>query len=505
VAYLASTGAQLLSVLVCWACDPADPAPGDAPADSTPPTDTAELSTADTATTPVPIQRWMGGATLPAGITLAGEAFGDYTGYITALGGDATGDGHRDVLVASGARSGGAAVSGTIYVVPGPITADRSLADDAIRLYGVEQPGEATPSLAWLGDLDGDGWGDLAVGEPGSTTTGFLHVVRGPVTTTGPLSERGEAWTGEAPSDGAGVDVASAGDVTSDGRADVIVGAYRVSGPLTFSAGAAYVLAGPAAGPGSLGDAACKLAGHVSGMSFGTAVAGGGDVDGDGVADVLVGSDTAGGQAHGGVYVFRGPLSGQRLASDADARLFGHDSWNQPGRFRGTIAWGDLDGDGRDDVIVGDHRDGLEAGEDRGGVYVVFAPGVTGEVDLDDAPAILTGTAMDESAGATVAAIGDTDGDGVGEVVVGAPGAQPAGFGSGRISVHYGPWSGTADIADTASAWWDGAGLAWWVGYGLAGGADVTGDSAPDLLLGARGADGDVPDSGSVFLIPGVL
>jgi hypothetical protein len=486
------------------ACDRSDPT---AAVDTEIPGATGDTASpvTDTATESLPILRWSGGATLPAGHVLGGEVTGDYVGYMAAIAGDATGDGRRDLLVGSAARSGGEAISGTVYVVPGPIDADRSLATESIALYGVEQPGEATPSVAWLGDLDGDGWGELAIGEPGETTPGFVHIVRGPIVASASLDEVGEEWTGVASGDGAGVDVAAAGDVTGDGLRDLVVGAYRVAGTFTSDAGAAYVLAGPSTGPGSLAGAACRITGDVTSLLLGTAVTGGADLDGDGVSDLLVGSDTDGGEDWGGVYVFRGPLAGDVVASDADARLYGHASWNRPGRFRGTIATGDLDGDGRDDVAVGDHHDGETPGDDRGGVYVVLGEHAAGDLDLATATAIVSGVATDESAGATVGAIGDTDGDGVGELLVGAPGAQPAGFGSGRVSLHYGPWSGSVTIADDAAAWWDGAGLAWWVGYGLAGGLDVSGDAGPDLVLGARGADGDEVDSGAIYVVPGAF
>ena len=133
-----------------------------------------------------------------------------------------------------------------------------------------------------------------------------------------------------------------------------------------------------------------------------------------------------------------------------------------------------------------------------------MGPDLTGEIDLDEAEVILTGVSVDDSAGSTVDTIGDIDGDGQGELLVGSPGAQPYGFGSGRAYLVYGPWGGTSSLADSAAAWWDGADNAWWVGYGLAGGTDLTGDGTPDLVLGARGADGDEDDSGSVFLLPGV-
>jgi hypothetical protein len=452
----------------------------------------------------VPAVRWSGQKTLPDGLTLAGEALGDYVGYVVDPQGDVTGDAHPDLVIASAARSGGLAVTGTVYVVPGPITDDLSLATDAFGLYGIGQPGEATPSAGWLGDIDGDGVGDLIVGEPATTTSGDVHIVRGPVTASATLNAPDGAWTGEDSADGAGVDVAAAGDVTGDGLPDVLVGAYRASGTNTFEAGAVYVLAGPAWGPGTLADAACIIRGERVNDHLGTAVVGDADFDGDGVSDIAMGADSPGGRPTGGVYVVRGPMMGEWEADLADARLFGGNAWNWPGRFRGTIDAGDLDGDGLADLAVGDHHDGENGGDDLGSVSIVMGPDLVGEIDLDDAAVILSGVSVDDSAGSTVDTIGDVDGDGQGELLVGSPGAQPYGFGSGRAYLVYGPWMGSSTLADAAAAWWDGPDNAWWVGYGLAGGADLTGDGTPDLVLGARGADGDEEDSGSVYLLPGV-
>ena len=98
-----------------------------------------------------------------------------------------------------------------------------------------------------------------------------------------------------------------------------------------------------------------------------------------------------------------------------------------------TFAGGDLNGDGLGDVILSAHLGGPG---DEGEAYLLYGP-VYGEIRMDTAPRILVGEETGDRAGARVTSLGDVNGDGLGDVAIGAP-AYPAGDGQGRVYISFG-------------------------------------------------------------------
>ncbi len=236
--------------------------------------------------------------------------------------GDVDGDGLADLV------AGTAGTAGTyVEVWHGPVTgtgaADASFATP-----------EAVAGLAILGDTDGDGIDDVAIGW--STQLYAVDVAFGPVTGT---FSADATLTGSA-MDGAGFTVAGGGDVDGDGLADLVVGgavgdgdpqAWLVTGlatgksRLSAAAAAQFTLEGP--GGAATATATSPL-----------------DLDGDCLDDVILG---AGGVAS--VYVYYGSVTGKHTAADADARL-----GDTGGNLGATLASaGDLDGDGWPDLLAG--------------------------------------------------------------------------------------------------------------------------------------------------------
>jgi FG-GAP repeat len=308
--------------------------------------------------------------------------------------------------------------------------------------------------------------------------------------------------------DGAGWSVARAGDVNGDGSPDLLVGAPTADPRGREDAGAAYVVLGPAAGlPTDLGRLAARgfrIDGAVPGARAGTAVAAAGDVDGDGFTDVLVGapawsdSDLANGT--GAAYLVRGgaALGDVDLAvPGAAVRLATGIPDDHTGMAVGSVP--DMDGDRRAELLVGAPR--------ADAAFVVFAASVRGDVDLANADIRLDGPAGSR-AGVALAGVPDMNGDGRGELAIGAPtfaaaGGRPAGRGyvvfgrAERGRVDLGALGGGGFPVLPAES--DGH-----LGLGVAAVGDITGDGRPDVAFGAPESDRNRrAQSGSVHVIAG--
>jgi len=302
-------------------------------------------------------------------------------------------------------------------------------------------PGDqAGRSLASGGDLDGDGLHDLVIGGIGTEGGGRAWVLHGPLSASGPLEAQADAVL--VPLDagrGGGMVVAAGGDLTGDGVPDLLLGLPREDG-VEDGAGAALILPGPFAG-GLDTDHGPRLLGEHRDDFAGADLAGPGDIDGDGLDDVLVGAwghDAAG--AFGGrAYLLLGPFAGETPLVDADVAIDGSATWDVLGfAVAGT---GDVDGDGRADIVLGAY--GNDAGGLSAGAAWMFSAPLEAS-RLADATARLEGVGVDTAAGWSVAGAGDTNGDGHADVLVGAPGA-------GAAALLLGPVSGTATL-ETADA-----------------------------------------------------
>jgi len=323
-----------------------------------------------------------------------------------------------------------------------------------------------------------------------------------------------------------GQSVASAGDVNGDGVPDVIVGAPFADANARTDSGSAFVVYG-GKGPGpidlhNLGARGYRIDGADQGDDAGFAVAGAGDVNGDGIDDVVVGAENVSLTA-GAAYVVYGQATAD--PSDVDLRsldargfsILGHSgSLIGEGDFLGWSvgAAGDVNDDGIDDVVVGAPGvDGAGDAVEEGAVYVIY-----GQQTPDPANVIagtqgargfqINGVGGNDRAGESVAAA-DVNGDGVGDVIVGAPGADNNGrTDSGSAYVVFGQrLADPADVELTAVGGRgfriDGQGAGDAAGLSVAGG-DVNGDGNADAIVGARLADNNGRmNSGSTYVVYG--
>jgi len=184
---------------------------------------------------------------------------------------------------------------------------------------------------------------------------------------------------------------------------------------------------GPVAGTVGLSAADCVLQGPGSSYEAGRAVAGGGDVNGDGYADVLV-SSVYDSSYRGVVWVIDGPMSGTLSLSGADATIQGASSSDYLGY--GISNAGDVDGDRKDDILVG-AMFGDSTTTDGGTAWLVLGP-VTGTVEVSvDAAASFGGAASSDYVGWSVDIVPDTDGDHFADLLIGAYGNDTWGSNSG--------------------------------------------------------------------------
>ena len=396
-----------------------------------------------------------------------GEAYGDYAGHYLALG-DINGDGDPDLLVGAYRRDSGGSSSGSVYVIYGPDTSGGSLINADEELIGTSgaQAGYALAS----GDTNGDGYDDvIAAGPYGNGTHGVLWVMQGPVTTAnfgtaydarwlptdggyccesidggfdvdgdgtddvlvsneavnsytgraylllGPFSGDHTAtasYTGSATGDQLGARVI-ARDFSGDGTEDFLLAA-PLSDELATNGGSVYLVHGPGTSSLTLGAGAedLRIRGSVGGAQFGDSV-GGGDLDGDGQEDLLVGATKLDQPATnaGAFYAFFNPGTGISKSSRADVSITGVYT-NQAIGFGGGGV--DMDGDGQQDLVMSGPFNASNSSYGNryysGITYVFYGP-MSGSYDTDDADSILYGAYYDAAGSAGVATDWDGDGD----------------------------------------------------------------------------------------------
>lgn len=307
----------------------------------------------------------------------------------------------------------------------------------------------------------------------------------------------------------AGYRVAAAGDVNGDGKADVIVGAPRASANGRKLSGSAFVLFGAGSpGPiplGALGARGLRIDGVAAGDLTGAAVARAGDVNGDGLDDLLVGAPGAGDAKH----AHRGAAQlvlGRSLGAIVDLAEPGAAAMVVTGAAAGDLlGWAvagadDVNGDGRPDIAIG--APGARSGERAasGATYVVTAP--SGELDaaaLGTAGYSIDGPSAGAGAGFSVALARDVNGDRRGDVLVGAPGAGAA------FTVFGQPAPASVDLAalgDRGSSMTAAASAG--AGFAVAALGDVNGDGLDDVAVGAPRAEArERKDAGSTFVVFG--
>ncbi len=322
--------------------------------------------------------------------------------------------------------------AGAAYLILGPATGTVSASTADAIFQGASATDAAGRSVS-MGDTNADGYADLIIGADGvSSDLGAIYVVHGPVTGTLSPSDADASLLGAGSALTVGWSVGVL-DFNGDGSDDVITGAY-LDGGCGSDSGGVYLFAGPLSGSIDTTSADGWLQCEATSSFTGDSVAGG-DFNGDGYDDALIGARAIddGGTDAGAAYVVYGSTSfpGTLDLSSADARLIGEQDNDHAGES--VSGAGDLDNDGRDDLLIGAHSN--DSGE-TGQLYVLTGP-VTGTLSLSTADATWPGEAAGDSAGHDVWGGGDINADGTPDVLVAAIGDDTNGSSAGAVYVLY--------------------------------------------------------------------
>jgi hypothetical protein len=431
-------------------------------------------------------------------------------GYSVAGAGDVNGDGYADVIVGAYGYTAGQLSEGAAFVFHGgatgiasgnPATADARIeSDQALQSLGY--------SVAGAGDVNGDGYADVIVGSMEFGSAQIFHGSAAGIPSGTPATAATRLESSQY-QDQFGQSVAGAGDVNGDGYADVIVGARGYDAGHTDE-GAAFLFHGSSTGVADAlaTGAAARLEADQVGAHLGFSVAGAGDVNGDGYADVIVGAthfDAGEGYGEGAAFVFHGGPSGTGNGNPATAAAQ-LESDQYYGFMSACVAGaGDVNGDGYSDVLVGAPY--YSGGESVEGAAFVFLGGASGVGDGNPASADVRLESNTSSGylAPTADGAGDVNGDGYDDVVVGWPTAVTIYVDDGAVLVFHGGAFGIGDgDPTTASAQLESDEQTAMLGYSVAGAGDVNGDGFGDVIVGAPNYDTGVTlIDGAAFIFHG--
>ena len=494
-----------------------------------------------------------------SGFVINGIGAGDESGFSVSSAGNINGDAYDDLIIGAYGANGN---TGESYVIYGTDSYASTIALSSLSsgdgsagfvITGIATDDDSGLSVSAAGDVNGDSIDDLVIGAPQGhgnnigAKPGEGYVVFGKnASEDGNFSavfnlsslESGDGSAGFVAKgidakDRTGFAVSSAGDINNDGTDDFIIGAWDAS--TMMNEGESYVVfgqntAGDGNFPASLdlnslnGTNGFTLYGDTMDLS-GHAVSSAGDIDGDGIADLMIGTvltnrtyvvfgrDGTTGETFDATF----DLSG--INSQSGFVLNGISSGDMAGSALSLV--GDVNGDGIGDIIIGAPGHDSNTGES----YVIFGKNVSEDGDFStsfelsslesgdgSAGFVIRGIDANDRSGASVASAGDINGDGVNDILIGAPdhdgdtGESYVIFGK-NVSED-GDFSATLELSSLET----GDGSTGFVirgidggdqsGWSVASAGDINNDGHGDIVIGAPEANGSAGESYVIFGMP---
>lgn len=432
------------------------------------------------------------------------SAFGGFTSdeFTTMTPGDMTGDGKPDFAISAPGREDGTLHN--IFVFSGATVAERMEPSEALTTIRIERDEEGSEvEIALVGDVNGDGHEDFSIAASDfNERRGRVDFFSGKVIAEGGNPSRNEAFAsviGDASPLNIGLAIAGIGDLNGDGFADVAVTSDATMGSRCM----VHIFSGATLSSRrelSRSNAHVCIADERGSGNFGRAIAAVGDINRDGVFEVAIGDETYIDNATsqpGAVFVYNGVLLLQSPPQiSLVARIIGQ---NDQDKFGASVAGiGDIDNGGHSDIIIGAYdftNEAIARPEERGAAYVFFGEAINagGTRRVSDAQVTILGEGRLDRLGRTVIGLGDVTGDGIPDAVAGSHE-----YSRGE-RMQYGGLvliSGADILSRTSVSRQIGSGTELLESYGISAATigDITDDGIPEILVGilARNAEIDI-------------